>query len=122
MAAIDELIEQIDNPTLRERIAAEVRRMAKQKKFGLVFEEHLPERTLLYEVPVQRGSLVARNGNAKDVYQVVEIDGEKAKCFSKADREQVELPVSELTCVAEFGEPIYPYLEPLDSVENAPDS
>lgn len=122
MAAIDELIEQIDNPTLRERISAEVQRMVKQKKFGLVFEEHLPERTLLYEVPVQRGSLVARNGNTKDVYQVIQIGGEMAKCFSKADKEQVEIPVSELTCVAEFGEPIYPYLEPLDSVENAPDS
>lgn len=122
MAAIDELIEQIDNPTLRERIAAEVRRMAKQKKFGLVFEEHLPERTLLYEVPVQRGSLVARNGNAKDVYQVIEINGGTAECFSRTDKQTVELPVSELTCVAEFGEPIYPYLEPLDSVENAPDS
>lgn len=47
MAAIDELIEQIDNPVLRERIAAEVQRVVKQKKFGLVFEEHLPERTLL---------------------------------------------------------------------------
>ena len=122
MAAIDELIEQIENPTLRERISAEVKRLVKQKKFGLVFEEHLPERTLLYEVPVQRGSLVARNGDAKDVYQVIEIDGEMAKCFSKADKEQAEIPISELTCVAEFGEPIYPYLEPLDSVENAPDS
>ena len=50
MAAIDELIEQIENPTLRERISAEVKRLVKQKKFGLVFEEHLPERTLLYEV------------------------------------------------------------------------
>ncbi len=36
MAAIDELIEQIDNPVLRERIAAKVERVVKQKKFGLV--------------------------------------------------------------------------------------
>lgn len=122
MAAMDELIEQIDNPALRERIAAEVHRVVRQKKFGLVFEEHLPERTLLYEVPIQRGSLVARNGNAKDVYQVIGINGGKAECYSKNDKTQVELPLEELTCVAEFGDPIYPYLEPLDSVENAPDS
>jgi adenine-specific DNA-methyltransferase len=83
MAAIDELIEQIDNPTLRERIAAEVHRVVRQKKFGLVFEEHLPERTLLYEVPIQRGSLVARNGNTKDVYQVIGIDGGKALLVKK---------------------------------------
>ena len=122
MAAIDELIEQIDNPMLRERITKEVRRMAKQKKFGLVFEEHLPERTLLYEVPVKRGSLAARNSDTNDLYQVIEIEDDKAVCISKASKEQEEISVSELVSVAEFGEPIYPYLELLDSVENAPDS
>lgn len=122
MAAIDELIEQIDNPVLRERIAAEVQRVVKQKKFGLVFEEHLPERTLLYEVPVKRGSLAARNSDTNDLYQVIEIADDKAICISKASKEQKEIPVSELVSAAEFGEPIYPYLEPLDSVENAPDS
>ena len=122
MAAIDELIEQIDNPVLRERIAAEVQRMVKQKKFGLVFEEHLPEITLLYEVPVKRGSIVARNSNTKDLYQVLEIDGDRAVCLSKSSKEQKSISLAELVSVAEFGEPIYPYLEPLDSVENAPDS
>ena len=122
MAAIDELIEQIDNPVLRDRIAAEVQRVVKQKKFGLVFEEHLPERTLLYEVPVKRGSMVARNSDTKDLYQVLEIDGDRAICISKTSKEQESIPIAELVSVAEFGEPIYPYLEPLDSVENAPDS
>lgn len=32
------------------------------------------------------------------------------------------LPVDVLVCVAQFGEPIYPYLQPLDTVCNAPDS
>lgn len=32
------------------------------------------------------------------------------------------LPVDALVCVAQFGEPIYPYLQPLDTVCNAPDS
>lgn len=41
MATINELIAKIENPELRERIAAEVDKLAKQKKFGLVFEEHL---------------------------------------------------------------------------------
>ena len=49
MAVIDELVSQIENPELRARIAAEVGRMAKQKKFGLVFEEHLPECTPLWD-------------------------------------------------------------------------
>lgn len=41
MATIHELIDQIENEVLRERIAAEIDKLEKQKKFGLVFEEHL---------------------------------------------------------------------------------
>ena len=40
MAAINDLISQIQDKELRERIQHEVDKMAKQKKFGLVFEEH----------------------------------------------------------------------------------
>ena len=58
MAAINDLIAQIDNPELRARIQAELDRMNKQKKFGLVFEEHLPESVKLYDVPVKKNSIV----------------------------------------------------------------
>ena len=53
MAAINDLIAQIEDIALRERIAKEVDRLSKQKKFGLVFEEHLPECTPLYEYPCE---------------------------------------------------------------------
>ena len=52
MAAINDLIAQIQDVELRNKIEQEVNRMNKQKKFGLVFEEHLPECTPLYEMPV----------------------------------------------------------------------
>lgn len=45
MAAINDLIAQIQDVELRNKIEQEVNRMNKQKKFGLVFEEHLPECT-----------------------------------------------------------------------------
>lgn len=38
MAAINDLINQIDDLELRERIKTEVDKLSKQKKFGLVFE------------------------------------------------------------------------------------
>ena len=50
MAAINDLISQIQDETLRNRIQEEVSKMAKQKKFGLVFEEHMPESTPLYDM------------------------------------------------------------------------
>ena len=52
MAAINDLINQIEDPELRSRIQQEVDRMNKQKKFGLVFEEHLPECTPLELYPI----------------------------------------------------------------------
>ena len=123
MAAINDLIAQIENPELRARIQAEVDRMNKQKKFGLVFEEHLPECTPLYDIPVKRGALVAlKTGKVSEVYRVLKIKGDEAEC-KKKDADEIEtFKVNELVTVAEFGDAIYPYLKPLNSVCNAPDS
>ena len=123
MAAISDLIRQITDPDLREKIQKEVNKMAKQKKFGLVFEEHLPECTPLWDIPVRRGAKVAlKSGAVSDFYSVISLSGDKAICLKKGETNAVELPISDLVPVAEFGEPIYPYLIPLDSVCNAPDS
>ncbi|MBR0143028.1 MAG: site-specific DNA-methyltransferase [Clostridia bacterium] len=123
MAILDELVSQIENPALRERIAAEVDKLAKQKKFGLVFEEHLPECTPLWDIPVKKGAKVAlKAGQVSDFYTVIKIESDKALCLNKDKSETAEFNVDELVCIAEFGEPIYPYLKPLDTVCNAPDS
>lgn len=123
MAALDDLISQIPDESLRERIRAEMKQANRQKKFGLVFEEHLPEATPLYDIPVKRGSVVAKkDGQVTDIYYVEKIEDGQAACFHKATKEHVVLPVDALVCVAQFGEPIYPYLQPLDTVCNAPDS
>ena len=122
MAAIDDLIAQIEDSALRARIAEEVGRLSKQKKFGLVFEEHLPEVTPLYEVPLKRGAVAARPEDMSRLFYVADIEGDIATCVEKGTKAKEEIPVSELVTVAAFGEPIYPYLEALDSVENAPGS
>ncbi len=123
MSAINDLIAQIENSDLRDRIQAEVDRMNKQKKFGLIFEEHLPECTPLYDIPVKRGALVAlKNGKVNEVYVVLNIGDGKVECRKKESDEIATFNVDELVTVAEFGEPIYPYLKPLDSICNAPDS
>ena len=123
MSAINDLINQIENAELRERIQREVDKLTKQKKFGLVFEEHLPECTPLYDVPVRKGSKAAlKNGKVNEFYTVMATDGDKAVCVKQGDENAAELPLSDLVTVAEFGEPIYPYLKPMDTVCNAPDS
>ena len=125
MAAINDLISQIQDEALRNRIQEEVNKLAKQKKFGLVFEEHMPESTLLYDMPIKRGCNVMRRDSKDDksIYVVLKIEGDTAVCVKPEQKDEaVTFELKDIVRVAEFGEPIYPYLKPLDSVCNAPDS
>ena len=123
MAVLDELVQKISDPDLRERIDSEIKRLAKQKKFGLVFEEHLPECTPLWDIPVQKGSKVAlKTGQVSDFYTVLKIKDGVATCLYKDKSVTAEFNIDELVSIAEFGEPIYPYLKPIDTICNAPES
>lgn len=125
MAAINDLISQIQDETLRNRIQEEVSKMAKQKKFGLVFEEHMPESTPLYDMPIKRGCNVMRRDSKDDksIYVVLKVEDDTAVCVKPEQKEEaVTFELKDIVRVAEFGESIYPYLKPLDSVCNAPDS
>ena len=123
MALLQDLIQQINDPTLRDRILQETNKLIKQKKFGLVFEEHLPECTPLYDVPIRVGSKVAvKTGYVSDIYNVMKIDGDEVQCDRRETHEHKTFKLDELVTVAEFGEPIYPTLKLIDTVENAPDS
>ena len=123
MALLQDLIQQIDDPALKERILQETNNLLKQKKFGLVFEEHLPECTPLYDVPIRVGSKVAlKIGYVSDIYTVMKIDGDDVLCDRRETHEQKTFRLDEIVAIAEFGEPIYPTLKPIDTVENAPDS
>ena len=123
MAEIHELIDRVTDPELKAQLLAAVNKLAKQKKFGLVFEEHLPECTPLYDVPIQKGHLVSRKGGqTNDFYIVLTITDGVAKCLPKNGGDVIEMPANELVSVAEFGEPIYPCLQPIDTVCRAPDS
>lgn len=98
-------------------------RFCKQKKFGLVFEEHLPECTPLYDVPIRVSSKVdLKTGYVSDIYTVINIDGDEVQCDRRETHEQKTFKMDELVTVAEFGEAIYPTLKPIDAIENAPDS
>ena len=123
MAVLNDLIAQIENAELRRRIEEEVVRMNKQKKYGLVFEDHIPECTPLYDIPVKVGTSVSfKLGQVNEVYRVIKIDGDEAFCVKKDGTTVEKFLVDDLVSVAEFGDAIYPCLKPIDSVCNAPDS
>ena len=75
MAAIHDLLAQVQDEALRERLQKEIEKLEKTKKFGLVFEEHLPECTPLYDIPVRRGAKVALKGRSvSDFYEVLALN------------------------------------------------
>ena len=124
MAAIHDLLAQIQDEALRNRIEQEVDRLSKTKKFGLVFEQHLPECTPLYDMPIKSGSKVMlRNAKEdKSIYVVIKVDDENVVCGNKENlQEQTIFAKSDVVRIAEFGEAIYPYLKPLDMVCNNPE-
>ncbi len=136
MSAIHDLIAQVSDPRLRERLAAEWASASKEKKFGLVFEDHLPELLPLYKARPRRGDLVCRrDGSLKDVWQVQQVKDGMASCIKPGDaaqalparatehgvaQELVRWAVDELLVVRQFGEPIFPSLVPVDAVANGP--
>lgn len=123
MAAINDLLRQIPDSALRNRLEQEFARISKNKKFGLVFEEHVPECTPLYEVPIKRGSTVAQKaGHINDVFSVIKLNGDSAVCRNKTTGEIKDFLLSELVSIAQFGEAIFPTLQPISAVENAPES
>lgn len=122
MAALDELIAKIPDGELRTRIAQEVGRLKSSKRFGLVYECHGSECTPLYQVPVGPGRRVARNqGPIKQTFFMEALTpAGQAICRDAHSKEQEQIPLKELVCVAEFGEAIFPSLEQLYTLAKAP--
>lgn len=119
MSAMTDLIAQIEDPRLRERLGQEWAAATREKKFGLVFDPHLPELLPLPGVRPRRGDLVAQRGGAlTDLWRVRRIAGGVATCArpeGTAAGDLWEFPVDGLIVVRQFGEPIFPALVPLGS-------
>ncbi|MBM4040182.1 MAG: site-specific DNA-methyltransferase [Planctomycetes bacterium] len=125
MSKIEDLISEIADLRLREEIAREVAALKKQKKFGLVFEEHIPEQVQLPGLPVKQGlRVVRRGGNNKEVFTVQEVLGNgKARIRREngdAAPEPETVKASDLVVIKRFGEAIYPTLVPVARLTRAP--
>jgi adenine-specific DNA-methyltransferase len=137
MAYIDKLLDQVDDPELRTRLTGAVDALRKGRKFGLVFEEHIPETTMLPSVGVRVGAKVARRNDPKDPdgqehYLVTEVKGDKMTVvpyrgsgdqgvLSLEDGTEQVLALSDVFVVQYFTEPVYPILKPVGSVRRGTD-
>lgn len=121
MAKIEDLIAQIQDERLRKGIAAEAKALKKTKKFGLVFEEHLPETVRLPRLPVKPGEFVTLKRLASnEIWRVETINGNIATCERAAGcypSSSEKFLASDLVVVRSFGDPIYPALVPVERIE-----
>lgn len=118
MARIEDEIGKIADPVLRATLFDEVKKLKTEKRFGLVFEEHLPELVPVYGAKVKARSLVARRGRTfTETFKVVRVHEGMAE-VEKNDGSRESIPADELTVVRRFGEPTYPALRPFDCVRN----
>ena len=117
---LDVLLEKVDDPALRADLRAEIDRVKAKRSFGLVFESHLPERVRLPDHPVRRGVRVIRRDADGEPRLVRRVQNGSAVLVGP-DGSTEDADISELVVVAEFGEPIYPGLERLGSIDRGGD-
>jgi len=122
MARLEDLIKDIADASLRNQIAAEVGKLKSRKKFGLVFEEHLPEVVLLPGLPVKPGARVARRNDKTSGFFLVTstINGKKVAIIPERGGTEEIAAKDDLIVVKRFGEPMYPALVPVDRVTREP--
>lgn len=115
---LDQLISRIDDDTLRARLAHEVDLLRGSRRFGLVFDRHLPESVRLPDHPIRKGIRVAMRDESSKETWVVDRFTDRTREVAALSGDGGERHISELIIVREFGEPIYPGLRSVERIEN----
>jgi len=121
---LDQLISRVDDDALRSRLAQEVELLRGSRRFGLVFDRHIPESVRLPDHPIRKGVRVALRDESSVENWIVDRLSGSTREVAVLSGHGGERHVSELVVVREFGEPIYPGLRSVERIErgsaNAP--
>ncbi len=124
MARIDDLIGLVDDAALRRELQSAASELKRHRRFGLVFEQHIPETTALLGYPLRAGAAVQRRDDpgAKTLYRVLDVQGEAISIGRLDGKGAVQAcPPEELLAVQRLGEPIFPGLTSVGKVERGGD-
>lgn len=113
MARLDDIAAQVKDAALRKKLQDAIADLKRRQRFGLVFEEHIPETTALLGLPVQIGATVQRREDlgGNTLYRVAAVSGRgRATVESLADGSTETVSTRNLLVVKRFGDPIYPAL------------
>lgn len=123
MARLDDLISQIADKQLRQRLEAALSDMKRRQRFGLVFEEHIPETTSLLRFPVSVGATVQRASDIRgeQLYLVKQLSSRGSALLEPAGGGPEEQEsIKNLLVVKRFGDPIFPTLTSIGAVRRGP--
>lgn len=115
---LDQLVGQIGDRALRSRLAREIDLLRGSRRFGLVFDRHLPESVRLPDHPIRKGVRVAlRDESGTDTWRVLGFtDTTRAKVI--LDDDGGARAATELVVVREFGEAVFPGLRSVERIAN----
>jgi len=116
------MLSMVPEAALRSGLEREIAKLRMSRKFGLVFEEHMPEHVRLYQLPVTVGAkVVLRDSKGDDVFNVIGIEKKTAQLSHEIDGHWEDANVNDLVVIKKFGEPVYPSLVQVDQVIRAKD-
>jgi adenine-specific DNA-methyltransferase len=131
---LDVLLDKVQDPALRSDLRSQIDRLKQKRSFGLVFEQHIPERVRLPQHPIRVGSqVVSRDDDDSPTYEVISLQDGVATLETIRDPGGAYLTASEhhgrgehasvdsLVVISDFGEPILPGLRYLGAVERGGD-
>src|SRR5437870_1942772 len=70
---LDVLLDKLRDPALREDLREHIDRLKQRRSFGLVFEQHIPERVRLPQRPIRVGSQVVKRDGDSPTYEIASI-------------------------------------------------
>jgi len=124
LALLDDLVAQIPDVTLRTRLQKAVTDLRRKQKFGLVFEEHIPETTAIFGLPIQAGATVQRRQERENpqTFRITKLSNKgKTATIAAADGRETDVDTDDLLIVKRFGESMYASLKPLDAIRRGPE-
>lgn len=116
MARIDNLLTEVSDEKLRRQLLGAVADLRRRKRFGLVYEEHIPETVLLAaEAGIRVGAqvMLRKEPANKSRYTVLSVSNDQVT-LSDSNSTRIE-NTRDLLVIKPFGEPAYPVLRPSTS-------
>jgi adenine-specific DNA-methyltransferase len=132
---LDVLLDKVADPALREDLRTQIERLKQKRSFGLVFEQHIPERVRLPQHPIRVGSqVVSRDDDESPTFEVVAIEDAVARIVQTRDADGAyarrnehgpagmeRASLDSLVVISDFGEPVLPGFRHLGSIERGGD-